>query len=285
MTDKVKVAGVQMDPQLMKNEENLDKILLKTREATGQGAELIVFPECALTGYVFNSREEALPFTEPIPGPATEKMATLCAELGVHVVFGLLEIDGDKCFNAAALIGPAGLVGKYRKNHLPFLGVDRFVDPGDRPFQVHDTPVGKIGMHICYDCNFPESARVMALQGAEILALPTNWPTGRGHISRYVVNTRALENVVHVIAVDRVGVERGVKFLGISKIASTGGDTLAEGSRDDEEILYAELSLAAARQKRFVVKPGEFEVDPINDRRPELYGSLTDASLPQPIRR
>ena len=281
MNDKVKIAAVQMDPRLMKNEENLERILLRARTAAGEGADLIVFPECALTGYVFTSREEARPFMEPIPGPATDGLAAACGELGVHVVLGLLEVDGDGCFNAAVLVGPEGLVGKYRKNHLPFLGVDRFMDPGDRPFEVHQTPIGNIGMHICYDCNFPESARVMALQRADILALPTNWPTGRGNISRYVVNTRALENKVHVVAVDRVGVERNVRFLGRSKIANAWGDTLATGSARREEILYAEVSLAQARQKHIVVKPGEFEVDLIRDRRPELYGRLTEAEAPE----
>ena len=130
-------------------------------------------------------------------------------------------------------------------------------------------------MHICYDCNFPESARIMALQGADILALPTNWPEGRGNIARYVFNARALENRVHVVAVDRVGEERGARFLGRSKIANAWGDTLVEGSSDSEEIIYAEVSLAEARQKHVIFKPGQFELDFIGDRRPELYAELT----------
>ena len=282
MSDIVKIAAVQIDPKITKNEVNLEKMLLWTAKAAAEDAQLIVFPECSLTGYAFNSREEALPFMETIPGPATDKLADLCRKLGVHVVFGLLEVDGNKCYNAAVLVGPQGLVGKYRKNHLPFLGVDRFVDPGDRPFQVHRTPVGNIGMHICYDCNFPESARIMALQGADILVLPTNWPGARGHIPKYVVNTRALENKVHVVAVDRVGVERGVRFLGRSKIANAWGDTLASGSTRKEEILYGEVSLTQAREKRLVIKPGEFELDFIRDRRPELYGDLVRPDAYQP---
>lgn len=277
MKDLIKVAAVQINPKLMKNADNLAKILERTREASAAGADLIVFPECALTGYVFHSRKEALPYAETVPGPATAALAGLCRELGVHVVFGLLEADGMNLYNAAVLVGPEGLVGGYRKNHLPYLGVDRFVDPGNRPFRVHKTPVGNIGMHICYDCNFPESARVMTLQGADILALPTNWPTGRAHISRYVINTRALENKVHVVAVDRVGVERGVRFLGRSKIANAAGDTQATGSARREEILYAELSLKQARRKHIVIKPGEFEIDYIRDRRPEIYGDITAA--------
>ena len=282
MPDKIKIAAVQMDPKIMRNRENLDKVLHGARTAARNGADLIVFPECALPGYVFTNREEAIPFMETIPGPSTDKLAACCREFSIHAIVGLLEIDGEKCFNAAVLVGPQGLVGKYRKNHLPFLGIDRFVDPGDKPFQIHQTPIGNIGMHICYDCNFPESARVMTLLGADILALPTNWPEGRGIIAKHIINARAYENKVHLVAVDRVGRERGTKFLGTSKIVDAGGDTLVQASSDDEEIIYAEVSLAEAREKRIVFKPGEFELDFIGDRRPELYGQITEAESHQP---
>jgi len=284
MRDKIKIAAVQMNPKIMRNSENLDKILLKTRSAASNGADLIVFPECALTGYVFASREEAIPFMEAIPGPSTDRLIACCKELGVHVIVGLLEIDAGRCFNVAVLMGPQGLVGKYRKNHLPFLGIDRFIDPGDKPFQVYKTPVGNIGMHICYDCNFPESARVMTLLGADILTLPTNWPEGRGKVAKHVINTRAYENKVHLVAVDRVGRERGTRFIGSSKIIDAWGDTLAEASSDDEEIIYAEVALAEARQKRIVFKAGEFELDFIGDRRPELYGKVTEVRGTEPRR-
>ena len=258
MGDKVKIAAVQMDPKLMSNRQNLDKILAETEASATNGADLIVFPECALTGYVFASRDEAKPFMETIPGPTTDSLAERCQQLGVHVVIGLLEKDSGSCFNAAVLIGPEGLVGKYRKNHLPFLGIDRFLDPGDKTFDVHETPVGNIGLHICYDCNFPESARVMTLQGADILVLPTNWPLVRERetLAEHVINTRAFENRVHLVAVDRVGIERGVTFLGRSKIIDATGETLAEGNRTEEQTIDAEVSLALARQKRIVIKPG-----------------------------
>ncbi|GAJ18427.1 unnamed protein product, partial [marine sediment metagenome] len=131
---------------------------------------------------------------ETIPGPSTDELAICCRELGVHVIAGLLEVDADKCFNTAVLVGPRGLVGKYRKIHLPFLGIDRFIDHGNQPFRVYQTPIGNIGMHICYDCNFPESARVMTLLGADILALPTNWPEGREKVAKHVILARAYEN-------------------------------------------------------------------------------------------
>jgi len=274
MVDKVKIAAVQINPKIMRKRENLDKVISQAKVAAGDGAQLIVFPECSLTGYVFGSREEALPFSETIPGAAAEELSSLCHELGIHIVVGLLEKDGARCFNTAALIGPKGLVGKYRKNHLPFLGIDRFIDPGNKPFGVFDTPLGKLGLHICYDATFPESARVLTLLGADILILPTNWPQGRGKVVNYVINTRAYENKVHFVAADRVGEERGTKFIGNSKIVDAWGDTLAQASAIEEEIIYAEVNLQDARQKRLVFKPGEFEMDFIRDRRPELYEAI-----------
>jgi len=282
MSDKVKIAAVQMNPAITQNKRNLDKILSEVRAAAGNGADLVVFPECALTGYVFPSRDEALPFMETIPSTSTDKLADCCRELGVHVVVGLLERDASKCFNAAVLIGPAGLIGKYRKNHLPFLGIDRFLDRGDRPFEVYRTSIGNIGIHICYDCNFPESARIMTLLGADILVLPTNWPQGRGKVAKYVVNTRAYENKVHFVAVNRVGEERGTRFIGNSKIIDAWGDTLAQATADDEQTIYAEVSLAEARQKHVIFKASEFEMNFIRDRRPELYGRIAEAKQDKP---
>lgn len=280
MAKIVKIAAVQTNPDLMKNEDNLNGIIGRIKEAAASNARLIVFPECSLTGYIFHSREEALPYAETIPGPATDKLAPLCKELNVHVIIGLLEKDGNKLYNVAAFIGPDGLIGKYRKNHLPFLGIDRFVDHGDKPFQVYQTPVGNIGIEICYDIIFPESSRVMALKGADILTLPTNFPGGRGEmISEHVVTTRAMENRVHVVAANRIGTERDRSFSGLSKITSASWEILALASPDKEEIIYGEVNLEVTRQKRDVIIPGQHEVDFINDRRPELYGVITDTEI------
>jgi 5-aminopentanamidase len=277
--DLVRVAGVQMEPIIMANRENLAKIVSSTRDAAKHGARLIVFPECALSGYVFSSREEAIPFMETIPGPATNRLSELCKQHNVYAVVGLLEIDGRNCYNAAVLIGPDGLIGKYRKIHLPFLGIDRFVDHGDQPFQVYQTAIGKIGLHICYDCSFPESARVMTLQGADILALPTNWPEGRGKVASCLIFARAYENKVNFVAVDRVGLERGTRFIGLSKIINVWGDSLAEANGTDEQTIYADVDMAESRQKRTVIKPGEIELDFIGHRRPELYGKVTERQV------
>jgi predicted amidohydrolase len=280
MSDMIKIAAVQMAPKLMGNEANLKAMLSAVREVAVNQAKLVVFPECGLTGYMFRSREEALPFAETLPGPSTEELNSLCRELGVYVIFGLLEREGDRLFNAAALVGPQGFIAGYRKNHLPFLGVDRFVDIGDRPFQVHKTPIGNIGIYICYDIVFPESSRVMTLMGADILALPTNFPQVRREtLSTYVVTARAIENRVHVVSADRIGSERGYSFAGLSKIVSASGKILGLASLDKEEIIYGEVSLDLARQKHHIIIPGEYEIDYIADRRPELYGVITEPKL------
>ena len=274
MADLVKVAAVQIDPKIGSNAENLLKILQLAKTAADKGAQLIVFPECALSGYMFTSRTAALPYMESIPGPSTNEVAKLCKEIGTHLVFGLLEKAGDKCYNSAVLIGPQGIIETYRKVHLPFLGIDRYLDQGNQPYRICPTAVGNMGLLICYDINFPEAARTMALQGAEILVLPTNWPQGRSKVPEHVIVTRAFENKIHLVAADRVGRECGVNFLGTSKIMDCWGNTLAEAGRYSEEIIYGELSLTEARQKHVIITPGEFEYDFINDRKPEIYGKL-----------
>jgi predicted amidohydrolase len=269
-----KIAAVQMDCQLQDKFRNLEIIRHRVREAARQGAHLVVFPECALTGYGFESKEEAMAEAEPLPGPSSVDLGLICREAEVWVVYGLLEKEGDQLFNACALLGPDGLVASYRKIHLPYLGVDRFATPGDRPFAVHDLGGLKVGMNICYDGSFPESARVMTLLGADLIILPTNWPSKAIGSARYVANTRALENHIYYAAVNRVGEERGFTFIGLSRIVDCDGETLAASEGAREEILYAEIEPALARKKRVVLIPGKHEIDRVGDRRPEMYGIL-----------
>ncbi len=275
MATPLKIAVVQTQPVLMQPNENLTKVLLSLRQAADNQARLIVFPECALSGYMFTSRDEALAFAQTVPGPATEALSAACQELDVHVILGLLEQDRDRLYNSSVLVSPEGIIGHYQKCHRPYLGVDRFVEAGDTPFPVFSTPMGRIGMFICYDIMFPESARVMALRGADILALPANFPRGRGEkVINHVVTARALENWVYVIVANRVGQERNASFAGLSKIADATGETLALASPDREEIIYGEVNIGAARQKHLIIIPGQYEVDCFKDRRPELYSLI-----------
>ena len=150
-----------MNPQILMKKENLKKCFESIEVASKEGAKLIVFPECSLTGYCFTSLEEAMVMAETIPGPSVNALASLCEKLELYTVVGILEREDDKCFNSIVLLGPDGIIGKYRKLHLPFLGVDRFITHGNLPLKVFDTAVGKIGMNICFDSRFPEPARIM----------------------------------------------------------------------------------------------------------------------------
>jgi predicted amidohydrolase len=272
----VKVAGIQMAPVILNKEVNLTRCKELLAAAAKQGSRFIVFPECSLTGYIYTSLDEAIPVAETIPGPGTDEISVICKQLDIYSIVGLIEQDRGKYYNSAALIGPDGLVGKYRKLHLPYLGIDRFLNHGDLPLKVYETGVGKIGMGICYDARVPEHARVLALQGAEIIAYPTNLADITTFRGDHVILTRAYENLVFCISVNRVGQERGINFIGGSRIVdfSSGGIVVAEGKPYKEDVIYAEIEPGKARDKHCVITPGEFEIDIFKDRRPEYYGEL-----------
>ena len=270
----IKVAVAQMDPKLGHNDENLERILVLFREATAAGAKLVVFPECATSGYGFGDLATAYAAADAIPSFTTQALERACAEVDAYIVVGLLERLGDEeVYNSAVLVGPEGIVGVYRKAHLPLLGVDRFTTPGDTGFRVWDTAIGRVGIAICYDLRFPEALRVLALEGADIIALPTNWPDGSQNAPQFVTRTRALENRVFVLACNRCGEESGFWFFGRSQITDPGGNVLAEAGAD-EALCYADVEIEQARQKRIVLRPGEFELDTLGDRRPDLYKPL-----------
>jgi len=271
-----RIAGVQMDIELMENQKNLDAMATAMRETTSNGAQLTVFPECAVTGYCFSSLEEAMPYSESIPGDSVQFFTSLCQETNSHVVYGTLERVDDKLFNACVLVGPDGLVGNYRKIHLPFLGIDRFTTPGDQPFQVYEVGSIKVGMNICYDGSFPESSRVMALQGADLVVLPTNWPPGAEGFPKWIINTRALENKIYYAAVDRIGRERGFSFIGGSKICQPNGEDIQFADHSDYEILYGDIDPSLSRNKHIVRVPKEHEIDRFVDRQPHWYQDIVD---------
>src|SRR5206468_6753029 len=251
----MQVAVAQIDPQLGEKERNLAACVVRMEEAAAAGAQLLVLPECAIPGYMFNSGEEAMPYAEEIPGPATETLERECARLGLYVVCGLLERDGDALRNAAVLIGPDGLIGTYRKTHLPFLGVDRFVVPGDA-LPVYETPLGRIGIEICYDLRFPEVTRTLALRGADFIAHPTNFPMAAKVQTELITVARAAENRVYLLTANRVGKERRGEFCGWSQIVDPYGKRPAEAGETEEAQLRADGEGEKARDKDYVI-PGE----------------------------
>ena len=246
------IACVQIDCTLGDPEANLAAILEALIAAAQRGARLVIFPECVLSGYCFRDKAEAWEQAQTLPGPVSVSLAAACRRLDVFAVVGLLERgEGGALFNSCMLLGPDGLIATYRKIHLPYLGVDRFVTPGDKPFAVHDLGGLRVGMNICYDGTFPESARVLALLGADLVVLPTNWPAGAiGTIK--LTEARALENNVYYAAVNRIGEERGFQFIGRSRVVGPNGEVMTSASPDAPEILLAEIDPSVSRAKRVV---------------------------------
>ena len=271
------VAGVQMNCALGDTNTNRTAVIDRLHRAVDRGARLVVFPECVLSGYGFESREQARSAAEPLPGPSTDAVAAACAKLGVWAVFGLLEVAPDgKLYNSCALVGPTGFVAGYRKLHLPCLGADRFTDPGDRPFAVHDLGGLKIGMNICFDGSYPESARILTLLGADLVVLPTNWATPARKMAELVSAARAWENHIYYLAVNRVGDESGYRYIGLSSAADYLGNVMHFAPEGEEAIFTIEVDPPAAAQKRVVTCAGVHEIDRVNWRRPELYGPLVE---------
>jgi predicted amidohydrolase len=272
------VAGVQTGCAFGDTAANTALVARKLAAAADRGANLVVFPECVVTGYGFESREHVRRVAQPLPGPATDAVANECGRRGVWCVFGLIEAAPDgKLFNACALVGPGGFVASYRKTHLPCLGADRFTDPGDRPFAVHDLGGLRLGLSICFDGSFPEVSRVLTVLGADLIVLPTNWATNARKMAEIVSAARAWENHVYYLAVNRVGDEAGFTYIGRSSAADYLGNELHRAGEGTEETFTIEVNPAAARQKRVVHCHGVYEIDRVNWRRPELYGPLVES--------
>ncbi|MBI4240853.1 MAG: hypothetical protein HY613_03965, partial [Candidatus Rokubacteria bacterium] len=262
----VRVAAVQTFSKLADPDDNLARVLRLSREAAANGATLVVFPECMNSGYVWEDPQHALACADPIPGRFTRALATLTAELGIHVAIGLAEREGDRVHNSAALIGLGGLVGKYQKNFL-FDFDPYWFTRGSTGYPVYETPVGRIGMFICADARIPEGARALTLNGAEILLHITNSTTHEQHEMH--VPTRGQENEVWMVSADKAGREQGLTYPGNTLIIAPDGAVQAQGSFDKEEILYADVDLDAVRRVR--QRPDGL----LRGRRPETYGLLT----------
>jgi len=270
----VKVAACQIDPQFGEVDRNLERIERWVVDAAQAGASLVVLPEAATTGYAFTSLDEALPVARRAGVVAPELLAGMAAKLAITIVCGTLEAEGDEIFNSALVMSPDGRRFKYRKMHLPFLGIDRFATPGpDAPWVVEVAGL-RLGVLICYDLRFPEAARICALEGADLIALPTNWPVGVNFHPGIFAPARAAENHCYLLAADRVGTERDVTFIGRSLLIDYDGNQMAMASDTDEEMIVGEIDPEAARATHVRRRPGEHEWDTMADRRPGLYERL-----------
>jgi len=231
-------------------------------------ADLWVLPELFATGYQFLNPAEAKELAEPVPsGKTTQALIARAKENECFVVAGLPEIDGDNVYNASVLVGPDGFLARYRKIHLFYEEKINFA-PGNLPFAVVDIGIAKVGMMVCFDHLFPESARSLALQGADVIAHPANLVLP--DLAQRTMSIRALENGVYTATANRVGTEaRGdesLTYTGQSQVVGPDGVALVRLSQDQIEVAVVEIDIAVARNKA-ITKHN----DKLGDRRPDLY--------------
>ncbi len=261
----MRVGYLQFEPAFGEVERNLDHVAACLGSVE---ADLIVLPELFATGYQFQSKDEVRRLAESVPdGATTRHLTELAARRDCTIVAGVAEREGDDCFNSAVVIGPRGFIGCYRKTHL-FFEETLFFTPGNSGFHVWDIGLAKVGVMICFDWYYPEAARTLALQGAEIIAHPSNLVLPNCPDSMV---TRCLENRVFSVTANRIGREaRGGKdpltFIGLSEVVDPRGRILHRAPRDSEDLCVVEIDPASARNK--ALNPYN---DLLRDRRPALY--------------
>ena len=231
------------------------------------GADLLVLPELCNSGYNFVSAEQARATSQPVDDSVfLRHLAGLCRRHNFHVVTGFNERDGDRLYNSAVLVSPAGYVGRYRKLHL-FLNEKDFFEPGDEGLPVFDIGPCRVGMLVCFDWIYPEVWRVLALKGADVICHPANLVLPG--LAQRAVPIHALTNRVYVVTANRIGSEGELTFTGLSTLADPRGEVLAQAPPDEEAVCVVEIDVALARDKQITVRNHLFA-----DRRPEAYAEL-----------
>jgi N-carbamoylputrescine amidase len=279
MDNGIKVAVVQSDPKV--GVENLEHNVSQSKDwvekAVDQGAEFIVFPELNATGYVFDTRKEAFQHSQQVEGGSiVETWEQLCRKKNIYLTGSLVERDGEHLYDTAVLIGPKGYIGKYRKNHL-WNREKLYFTPGNLGFPVLETEIGRIGMLICWDVWFPEAFRILGVQGADLICTLNNWVYTPGPLfdesgrcmAAYHTMSAAQSNGVYIAASNRVGMERGAKFLGNSLIAGPNGWPIKQAGIEEETILISDLDLADSKRTHWTELNSLYQ-----DRRRDLYDVL-----------
>lgn len=263
----MRVGFYQYDPQFGEVDKNLDLVTAALERAD---ADLVVLPELFASGYQFVSSEEVRRLAEPIPdGPTIRRLLDIAKQRRMHIVAGLPERADGRCYNSAVIVGPSGFLGCYRKTHL-FYEETLFFTPGDSGFRVWDIGQAKIGVMICFDWYYPEAARSLAVQGADIICHPSNLVLPNCPDSMPV---RCLENRVFAVTCNRIGREaRGGKdpltYIGNSEIVTPKGVILHRAPREREELTVLDIDPAEARNKQL----NRYN-DLFRDRRTGLYNA------------
>jgi predicted amidohydrolase len=274
MKDKIRLALCQISSKRENKIENLEKIKNFTLEAKRQGADIAIFPEMCLTGYVILDQVYGL--AETIPGQTTKRISAIAKETGMHIIFGMPELSEKTratIYNTAVFIGPQGLIGKYRKMYLPTHSVfeeKRYFRPGYEP-AAFQTEIGNIGLTICYDVFFPEAFRLPRLKGAQLIICISASPAVRRGYFEILTAARALENTAYLAYVNLAGVEDGLQFWGGSRLVGPTGDVLAKAKYDEEDFVVCEVDFGDLRT-------AETFIPTLRDLRPELYVQLKSLS-------
>jgi N-carbamoylputrescine amidase len=288
---KVKVGLVQMSCSAHK-QSNLDKATQKIREAAGKGAQIVCLQELFASLYFCDVEDyENFKLAEPIPGPSSEALGKLAAELGVVIIASLFEKRAQGLYHntTAVLDADGSYLGKYRKMHIPddpSYYEKFYFTPGDLGYKIFKTKFANIGVLICWDQWYPEAARITSLMGAEILFYPTaiGWSTSQDDATnaeqynawQTIQRSHAVANGVHVVSVNRVGIEQNgaMKFWGGSFVANPFGSILFQASHENEEVQVTELDLSNTERYR---THWPF----MRDRRIDSYGQITQRYIDQ----
>ena len=265
----MRIGYYQFRPSFGKVRQNVKKVINALQEVK---ADLIVLPELAFTGYHFQNRNELKTLAEdPEKSSTVVALAELCQQNNIHLVTGFAEKTKDKIFNSALLIGPEGVEHTYRKLHL-FNEEKKYFDEGDIPLQVNIVNDVKVGMLVCFDWAFPETIRALTLQGAEVIAHPSNLILA---FCQEAMITRCLENRVFAVTTNRFGSDKRphgeLKFTGKSQIVGPGGLLINRAASQREALYVTEIDPAQSRNKNITSLN-----DLIADRRPEYYQDLTN---------
>jgi predicted amidohydrolase len=262
----MKAGFVQFAPEFCHYEKNL--MLVEDILETTDQVDLLVLPELANSGYHFTSRKQAWENAEEVSDSRfIALLGKYCRKRNTYVATGFNEREGDRLFNSAVLIGPEGVVGKYQKIHL-FLNEKDIFSPGEAGLPVFETPIGKIGLLVCFDWMFPEVWRILGMKGADVICHCSNLVLP-GFAQR-AVPIHALINHVFVITANRIGQEEHLTFTGMSTIADPLGNVVYQAGADTTEVRFFNFDLELARNKQMTPRNHLFD-----DRRPELYQELT----------
>ncbi|MFX1346226.1 MAG: nitrilase-related carbon-nitrogen hydrolase [Promethearchaeota archaeon] len=259
----MKIGYIQTNPIFAEKERNFSKI---KKLITNLKADLIVLPELFATGYTFTSKEEAISLAENLHGNTSEFLNNIAIETGAVIVGGFAEKDGRKIYNSAMIVSGEGIVGTYRKIHL-YYKEKLWFSAGDKPLEVYKINGINIGIMICFDWIFPETARTLSILGADIIAHPSNLVLP---YCQKAMITRCLENRIYAVTANRIGHEiRGEDdfiFTGGSQITSYDGSIISAAPIDQEFIDFAEVDIGLVRNKKL----NEYN-DLIRDRRKKFY--------------